>query len=180
MEELLQNLPACLWGCAVFAPGQLCCSCVCKGFRFFFPHSTGSSPSVSQFYNGLKSTKLIRYCRVTGINTFHHSQGFCQWCHWVIYCLQNKDLFINEKMSSNFIFIFSKPGYSSNFSLTYFTTKNMVLQKSYLNIKEEIVHFFKNIESRHEKLNWEMYLSLDISWPWEFYAFSYPRIILVP
>lgn len=39
----------------------------------------------------------------------------------------------------------------------------MVLQKSSLNIKEEIVHFFKNIELQHEKIYWEMYLSLDIS-----------------
>lgn len=50
-------------------------------------------------------------------------------------------------------FMLSKSGYSRNFSLTYFTTENMVLQKSSLNFKEEIVHFFKNIELQHEKID---------------------------
>lgn len=97
-----KSLPACLCGCAEFAHGQLCCSYMCK--PLFPPHSTGSFPPVSQFCNGLKSTKFIRYCLVTWINTFQQRQSFWQWCHWIIYCLGNTGPFINENVINLLLF----------------------------------------------------------------------------
>lgn len=138
-----------------------CVAAICA--NSFSPHSTGSFASVSQFCNGLKSTKLIRYCLVTPINTFQHSQSFCQWCHWVIYCLGNKGPFINENMSSTFFSYFRNqdiPGISLWHILQQ---KIWFFKKSSLNIKEEIVHFFKSTELQHEKIDWEMYFCLDIS-----------------
>lgn len=39
----------------------------------------------------------------------------------------------------------------------------MVLQRSSLNTKEEIVYFFKNTELQHDKIYREIYFCLDIS-----------------